>query len=183
MKRSLTAFLLMFCLVLLATPLSARAGDATMDDLKVAVDVRGAGTYDYVLVGMNSAATEGFDNAFDTVTPGAGVADPYITAVIPHPDWNTVKTDFRTDFRSPKKSETWHIKVATNAASGTKITLSIDRDRTSLPRNYRVLIKDPSTGGMHDLTGSPYVYTTAGSPSEKEFDLIVDHKREMGHTK
>jgi hypothetical protein len=178
MKRSITSALLIFVLALIGAGVAA-GSDVMMKpgNIKLAVQVKGAGTYDYIIVGMNSGASDGFDNAYDTVTPGPGMTNPYILTVIKHPKWKTVKKEFRTDFRAVKRNERWDMTVMTNAAAGTQLMVSIDADRSSIPSSCRVLVKDPDTGITHDLTESAYTFATAASPSDRSLELTVDYRK------
>jgi hypothetical protein len=136
---------------------------SAMSDFTAKIRVSGGGTYDYCVIGMNQAATDGFDNAYDALAPGFNMNDTYLSCVISHPDWNTVKIDFRGDIRATKPSETWSITVRTNLPAGTPLTMEVEQDGNSLPQNALIVVDDAANGKRADLTAGPYEFSSTGS--------------------
>ena len=181
MRKTFTRYLLAaLVLSLLAAPAFA-ASHKAKENIQVAIEVRSGIVYDYILIGMNPDATDGKDNLYDTVSPGMGINDQYILMVVPHPEWNTVKTDFRTDFRSVKKSDTWEAVVTTNLPDGTPLTMSIDWEQTKLPASYAVVVEDLTTGATQALDQGGYLFPVKTSGIARQFRITVEKERGKEH--
>ena len=60
------------------------------DSMTATIRVSNNSLYDYVIIGEHPQATDGFDNAYDTISPGnlnADMGQPFISVIIPHPEW------------------------------------------------------------------------------------------------
>jgi hypothetical protein len=180
MKKLFAILLSAAAVTALMTNEASAAMNAKKQDVEVAIEARAGNLYDYILIGMNRAATDGLDNAYDTVTPGQGVGEQYVLMVVPHPDWNSVKTDFRTDFRALKNSETWDASITTNLPDGTPLILSIDHEQTKLPAGYVVTVEDMATGIVQDLEQGAYVVPVkaGGIPRQIRINLERDEEKD-----
>lgn len=173
MRKTFAILLLIAAAVGAVAPPALARKAAERRNIQVAVEVRAGTLYDYVLIGMNQAATDGLDNAYDTVAPGMGVGDRYILMTVPHPDWKAVKADFRTDFRAVKKSDTWVTMITTNFPDGTPLTMSIDREQSKLVPGYAVIVEDMATGTVQDLAQGAYVFPVKTSGIARECRITI----------
>jgi len=178
MKKIFIVFLLAAAVLSCLTDQALAAKHSEKQNVEVAIETRAGSVYDYILIGMHHDATDGLDNAYDTVTPGQGVGDRYILMVMPHPDWKSVKTDFRTDFRAMKKLEIWEAMVTTNLPDGTPLTMSIDREQSKLPAGYAVIIEDMVTGAAQNLEKGAYVFPVKTSGLAQQFRITL--KKDVG---
>ena len=74
------------------------------DPMTATIRVSSNSLYDYVVIGERPQATDGFDNAYDTISPGnlnADMGQPFISVIIPHPEWKPAMREMRGDIRSP----------------------------------------------------------------------------------
>lgn len=182
--RTIRIFILpaVLALTLLSVPTVASSHRAK-DDISVAVYTCSGKVCDYLLIGMKPDATDGKDNLYDAVAPAPGMSDWFVSTVIPHPEWNDVKGDFRTDFRSPKRSDTWEALVNTNLPDGTPLTLSIDWEQTKLPPNYAVIVEDMATGVTQAIDEGAFVLPvkTSGIPREVRITIAKKERGEGRH--
>lgn len=181
MRKTFTYHLLaVLVLTLLAAPAFAATQKAG-ENIQVAIEVRSGGVYDYILIGMKADATDGRDGLYDTVSPGMGMNDQYILMVVPHPEWQASKTDFRTDFRSVKKSDTWEASVNTNLPDGTPLTMSIDWEQTKLPASYAVVVEDMATGATQAIDKGEYVFPVKTSGIARQFKITIEKEKGKEH--
>ena len=180
--RTILTFTLLAVLMAAVLIAPAMAGtERPKEDIQVAVEVRSGKVYDYLLIGMKSDATDGKDNLYDTLSPGLGMNDQYISMVVPHPEWQNVKTEYRTDFRSFKKSDTWEALINTNLPDGTLLTLSIDWEQTRLPASYAVVVEDLVTGATQAIDQGAYVFPVTTSGIARQFRITVGKERGKQH--
>ena len=175
MKKLFTILLLAAAVMTVVTDqaLAAKRSDKQNVGVEVAIETRAGSVYDYIIIGMHKDATDGLDNAYDTVTPGLGVGEQYILMVVPHPEWKSVKTDFRTDFRAMNKLNTWEAMVTTNLPDGTQLTMSIDREQSKLPTGRSVIVEDMATGAVQDLEQGAYVFLVKTSGLARQFRITI----------
>ncbi|MEK6744563.1 MAG: hypothetical protein AABZ15_13195 [Nitrospirota bacterium] len=185
MKKIFTILLLAAAVIVMLTDqaLAAKNSEKQNVGIEVAIETRAGKVYDYILIGMHKDATDGLDNAYDTVTPGQGVSDQYILMVVPHPDWKSLKTDFRTDFRAITKSNTWEATVMTNLPDGTSLTMSIDQEQSKLPTGYAVIVEDMATGAAQDLEKGAYVFPVKTSGLARQFRITLKKDGGKDHSK
>jgi len=151
-------------LLSLALLLFLSANAFAISDMKAKIKVSGGNTYDYFIFGMMTDATDGFDNAYDTISPGPNMNDTYISTYFSHPEWNAVKSEFRADFRSIKESDEWTVSVYTNLAAGTALTMALQSEGSNIS-GYSLTVEDTTTGQMTDILSSTYGFTvSAGNP-------------------
>ena len=174
MKKIFAIFLLAAAVVMIATaPAAAADRPKHGQDIEVAIEVRADKIYDYVLIGMHRDATDGLDNAYDTLTPGPGMSDQYILMVVPHPEWQALKADFRTDFRAMKGHDTWKVLITTSLSDGTPLTMSIDQEQSKIPDGYSVTVEDMATGALQDLEQGAYVFPVKASGLAQQFMISI----------
>jgi hypothetical protein len=101
--------------------------------------------YDYVVIGEHPSATDGFDNAYDTVSPGnlnADMGQPYISVIISHPDWKPAVRELRGDIRSPAKRQEWQLSITSSLPKGTQLDVTTQAEGTNLSKELKLLLKD-----------------------------------------
>jgi len=174
MKKIFTILLLVAAVIAMLNDQALAAKNSEKQKgVEIAIETRAGKVYDYVLIGLHKDATDGLDNAYDTLTPGLGVGDHYILMVVPHPEWSSVKTDFRTDFRSMKTSDTWEATVTTSLPDETPLTMSIDQEQSKIPEGYSVTVEDMLTGAVQALEQGAYVFPVKSSGIARQFRITV----------
>lgn len=168
-KITLTALAAVLTLCL-AAPVFA------LPEMEAVITVSGGGTYDFAVIGMDRDATDGFDNAYDSFTPGWGLNDTYIYTYFSHPEWNTVKADFRGDIRAPKKHDEWQLGVLSNLPAGTVMKIALNAQKSNVPSSYSIVAVDVATRKKIDLTKSSYTFSLPAT-GEQVFSIIVDHAK------
>lgn len=151
----------------------AMSSRAVLPDMKATLQVSGGGIYDYVVVGMMDKATDGFDNAYDAFAPVGNMNDTYIKTTIAHPEWYTVKSEFRSDIRSIKELQEWTIAVYTNLPAGTPLTIALKDDASTVPADYTLTVQDIDTGVVADLKTGSYSFTVSASGVTKDFKVVA----------
>jgi hypothetical protein len=122
-------------------------------DMKANICVSGSGAMDCFVIGMQGDATNGFDNAFDTISPGAGFNDTYILTYMDHPEWGQIKQEFKGDIRSLKAQDEWTVSVYTkNLPAGTGLVLKL-LENSVIPSGYTLKVEDT------DLTAAGYQFS------------------------
>ena len=115
------------------------------EPMAATVRVSSDSLYDYIVIGENPKAADGFDNAYDTISPGnlnVAMGEPYISAIISHPDWQPAMREMRGDVRAPAKKQEWQIAIASSLAKGTPLAVSLQSDRSSLPQVIKLTLRD-----------------------------------------
>lgn len=100
--------------------------------------------YDYVVIGAHPKATDGFDNAYDIISPGnlnADMGEPYISVTAPHPEWKPAR-EMRTDIRPPAPKKTWVLSIRSSLPKGTMLKVEIDPDQSRIPTSARLMLED-----------------------------------------
>ncbi len=100
--------------------------------------------YDYVVIGEHPKATDGFDNAYDIISPGnlnADMGEPYISVVAPHPDWKPAR-EMRTDIRPPAPKRMWELSIRSSLPKGTMLNIELDPAQSHIPRGARLILED-----------------------------------------
>jgi hypothetical protein len=166
MKR----LILLIAAFIVATTCTAVPASA---DMKAKIKVSGGGTYDYFIIGEMAAATDGFDNAYDSFYPGGNMNDTYIMSYLPHPEWGTVKPEFRSDMRSVADIQEWLAGVYTNLPNNTVLTLSL-MEGTSIPAGYTLTVEDTENGLTADLQASSYSFTVTDNTQVRAFRIVAD---------
>jgi hypothetical protein len=144
-----------------------------LEPITATLRVSNGALYDYVVIGEHPKATDGYDNAYDTISPGnlnADMGEPYISTVVSHPDWKPAKVELRGDIRALAKRQEWHLLVTSSLPAGTPLTLELQQDRTSMPKGIKLTIRDQD-GGVKDLRTSSF--TLAAPKPETKSQLVI----------
>lgn len=168
---------LILALALFLFLLSANA--FALSDMKAKIKVSGGGTYDYFVIGEMQGATDGFDNAYDTISPGYNMNDTYISTYFSHPEWGQVKSEFRGDIRSLKEYDEWTVTVYTNLSDGTALTMSLQNEDSTLPSEYKITVEDTETGKITDILSSSYEFTVSGSNTSRYLKITATATEEQ----
>ena len=133
-------------IALLATALSLIATAALgFSPLTAKVRVSSGTLYDYVIIGEHPKATDGFDNAYDTISPGnlnASMGQPFISVIIPHPEWKPAARELRGDIRTPAKQQQWRLSIKSSLPKDTPLTVTLQADGTILPTGATLTVTD-----------------------------------------
>jgi hypothetical protein len=143
------------------------------ETMTATIRVSNGDLYDYVVVGEHPKATDGYDNAYDTISPGNLNADmglPFISVIIPQPEWKPAFRELRGDIRSPVKKQEWQISITSSLAKGTPLVVAIQSDRSSLPQVIKLTLKDKKK--EIDLGKGNYTLPAPG-PGNKSSLLII----------
>lgn len=166
---------LLILLALFTLPSLARA----YQPLAATVKVSGGSAYDYVIIGESPLATDGFDNAYDTIAPGGSLNGVWITAYFDHPEWNAVKRQFRGDIRSASPSQTWLLTVEHNLPAGTPCTISLDSRTSIVPFYAGITLIDLKSGDKADLKTGSYTFAAAVGP--RTFAITIEQPDILAH--
>lgn len=123
-----------------------------LEPLSVTVRFSSGALYDYVVLGEHPKATDGFDNAYDTISPGnlnADMGEPYISAVLPHPEWKPGR-ELRGDLRALAGRQRWQVSVSSSLAKGTPLSVALQPGHP-LPSGVKLTLKDPQSAQETDL--------------------------------
>jgi len=115
------------------------------EPMSAAIRVSKGSLYDYVLVAEDPRATDGFDNAFDTISPGnlnQSLGEPYISVTVQQPTWKPALRELRGDVRAPAKRQQWQISITSSLAKGEPLSVELQSDRTRLPQGTRLILRD-----------------------------------------
>jgi hypothetical protein len=135
MKRTIQNIAIIATLLL---PVAAFA----FEPMAATIKISGAGIYDYILIGESPRATDGFDNAYDTMSPGDSLNTNYISSYISHPEWGAIKNNFRGDIRSIAETQEWTITIASSLPAGTPLNVELQTGLNILPQGLQLTIKD-----------------------------------------
>ncbi len=154
---------------LLATALTLTATAAFgFSPLTATVKVSNGTLYDYVVIGEHAEATDGFDNAYDTISPGnlnATMGQPFISVTIPHPDWQEAARELRGDIRAPAKNQQWRLSIKSSLPKDTPLTVILQMEVSSLPHGVKLKVQDKNKeidlmNGITILAAGPGETTT-----------------------
>jgi hypothetical protein len=163
--RHIAAGLLLVCL--------ASGAAMGFEPLTAAIRVSSGGLYDYVVIGEHPNATDGYDNAYDTISPGnlnADMGEPYISVVVSPPDWKAGRRELRGDIRSLAKRQEWQLTVTSSLPAGTPLKVELQPDRTRLPGGLKLVLRE-GPGKETDLRTASFSFP-AGKPGTKS-ELVI----------
>ena len=129
------------------------------------IRVSNGSLYDYVVIGEHPKASNGFDNAYDTISPGnlnADMGEPYISIIIPQPQWKPALRELRGDLRSPAKSQQWQLAISSSLAKGTPFKLELQAEGSALPQAMKLILKEREGKKETDLRGGEYSFAAPG---------------------
>ena len=136
------------------------------------IRVSSGSLYDYVILGEHPRATDGYDNAYDTVSPGnlnADMGQPYLSVVSVHPEWKIHK-ELRGDIRLPAAMQTWTLAVTGSLKKGSALTLSRQREE-HLPAGMKLTAREGKR--QHDIGQGDYTTTAPGPGMTKTIIITV----------
>ena len=163
--RNLAAIITIICLT--------RVAAMGFEPMTATIRVSNGPLYDYVVIGEHPKATDGFDNAYDTISPGnlnASMGEPYISVIVPHPDWKSAMREMRGDVRALARKQEWQIVITSSLAKGTPLVIALTSDQSSLPKVIRLTLWDNKN--ETDLGTGAYTIPAPG-PGTKARLLIV----------
>lgn len=163
--RNIAAGFVLLCLTCVAA--------MGFEPMTATIRVSNGDLYDYVVIGEHPNSADGYDNAYDTISPGnlnANMGEPYISAVVVHPDWKPARRELRGDIRSVAGHQEWHLNITSSLPSGSPLKLELQQDRTSMPKGTKLTIRDES-GRVTDLR-TPSITFPAQKPGSK-LELVI----------
>ena len=131
--------------------------------------------YDYAVLGEHPKASDGFDNAYDTISPGnlnAGMGEPYITVIVTQPEWKPAMREMRGDIRCLAKKQEWQILVASSLAKGTPLVVALVPDQSSLPKAIRLTLRDAKN--ETDLRAGAYIIPAPGPGTKSRLIIFAE---------
>lgn len=146
MKKSLA---LAFAITSLAVPAAAS------EPLTATVKVACRGVYDYVVLGEHPKASDGFDNAYDTISPGnlnADMGEPFVTVVSEPGEGRKGARELRGDVRLPAKRRTWRLAVSSSLPEGTPLEVTLVGEESSLPAGARLYLSEGGEAPGRDFS-------------------------------
>lgn len=165
-------------LIAIAAALLAMTPVAAMgfDPMTATVRVSSGQLYDYVVIGEHPKATDGFDNAYDIISPGnlnADMGEPYISVVVPHPEWKPPR-EMRSDIRSPAVRTQWEIVVSSSLANGTPLVVTVDLDQSRIAKTARLTLEGKSRQVV--LDGNNYKVPAPGPGVALRLLLVAEQE-------
>jgi len=164
------------CALILLTAAAAFGGQP----LSATVRVASGDLYDYVVLGAQKQASDGFDNAYDTISPGNLNADlglPFISVVVPHRDWKPALRLLRGDVRAPARLLTWQVEVTSSLPQGTPLAISLKSDESRLPAGLKIRVQLPGRP-EHDLLGGACQIPAPGPGVGATFKVSIENPAE-----
>ena len=147
------------------------------EPMTATIRVSSGSLYDYVVIGEDLKATDGFDNAYDTISPGnlnANMGQPFISVIIRHPDWKPAMRELRGDIRSLAKRQEWQLTISSSLAKGTPLTIALEPDRTTLPKGMSLTLRDPVKKVETNLSAESHTITAPGQGFSGRVVVIVE---------
>jgi len=147
------------------------------DPMTATIRVTNGSLYDYVIIGEHPKATDGFDNAYDTISPGnlnADMGQPFISVIIPKPEWKPTMREMRGDIRSLSKRQEWPLTITSSLAKGTPLNVVLQSEGTSLPQGVTLTLKDGKTKKETDLRAGSYTLAAPGPGTPAKLFIIAE---------
>lgn len=120
---------------------------------------------DSVIIGEHPEATDGYDNAYDAVSPAnisAAEGKPFISVVVSHPDWKPDMRELQRDIRSLAKSQEWQIMISSSLPKGTLLNVAMKKKESTLPQGMKLTLKGDMIDKEHDLGKWSYMIEAPG---------------------
>ena len=130
------------------------------EPMTATIRVMNGSLYDYVIIGEHPKATDGYDNAYDTISPGnlnATMGQPFISVIITHPEWKPALRELRGDIRSLAQRQEWVLVIGSSLAKGTPLTVALQSGQRSLPQAVKLTLRNKDTD--IDLKTGIYIST------------------------
>jgi len=147
------------------------------EPMTATIRVSSGSLYDYVVIGEYPKATDVYDNAYDTISPGnlnADMGQPFISVIIRHPDWKPAMRELRGDIRSLAKRQEWQLAISSSLAKGTPLTIALEPDRTTLPKGMSLTLRDPVKKVETNLSAESHTITAPGQGLSSRLVIIVE---------
>ena len=147
------------------------------EPMTATIRVSGGERYDYAVIGEHPKATDGYDNAYDTISPGnlnADMGEPYISVLVLHPEWQPAMRVLRGDIRALKARQEWQLTVSSSLPAGTPLKVELQWDRTTLPKGVKLTLKDGKTGKENNLASTQYTFPAPGPGENSKLAIIAE---------
>jgi hypothetical protein len=136
-----------------------------LEPMTATIRVMNVSLYDYVILGEDPKATDGYDNAYDTISPGnlnATMGQPFISVIISHPDWKPAMRELRGDIRSLAKRQVWQLIITSSLPKGTPMNVAFRKKESTLPQGMKLTLKEDAASKEHDLGRCSYMIAAPG---------------------
>ncbi len=126
------------------------------------VKIESGTVHNYLVLGVDSTATDGFDNLWETPALFGGG----IMAYFPHDDWNRAQNKFWRDIKSNDSgtTKTWPFIVDIDPDSSLlNSEFRISWNVSKIPQDYSVTLIDDTTAQQIDMRANPshsFIFTT-----------------------
>jgi hypothetical protein len=147
------------------------------EPMTATIRVSNGSLYDYVIIGEHQKATNGFDNAYDTISPGnlnADMGQPFISVIVPQPEWKPAMRELRGDIRSLSKRQEWPLTITSSLAKGTPLSIVLQTEGTTLPQGVRLTLHDGKTKKGTDLRTGTYTLPSPGLGTTSKLFIIAE---------
>ena len=132
-------------------------------DWNITLKVTGGGVYDYCIAGVRVGATDGYDNAFDVLSPPSSLLSTYINTYFPHAEWGPFYSKMRRDIKAPDLPKEWVFEVNSNIVG--ELTIQWPDIKNAIPDKEAALVDIEGTGQEIDMQSfSSFVYYNNGEP-------------------
>jgi hypothetical protein len=161
---SLTCFMVL--LVTLFIPVLFPHNISASPDWQAEITIQSGDASNRLVLGADSAATDGYDVTWDTYALMGG----NIQAYFPHPEWGMAHQEFQRDIKAHNPSSTieWSMTVYSTL---TNAGFTISWGLNSLPESNSIVLIDDSNGQQTDMRSlSTYNFTYTGI---RPFRIIV----------
>ena len=148
------------------------------DPLTATIRVSNSCLYDYVILGEHPQATDGFDNAYDTISPGnlnADMGQPFISVIITHTEWKPAMREMRGDIRSMAIKQEWQLAITSTLPKGTPLTVELQTEGTTLPKGVKLTLKDKKK--EIDLKVGNYTIQAPGPETTSKLLVIAEQPK------
>jgi hypothetical protein len=169
MMRRTFSLLSILCIVLQA------AAAWGLDPWAAEIRVSSGGLYDYVVIGEHPKASDGFDNAYDTISPGnlnADMGEPFISAAIEEPEWKPALRQMRGDIRALAKRQQWQVSITSGLAKGKPLLVELQFQQGRSSKAVKVTLRDKKREG--DLTAGSITIPAPGPGAKTTFSIIAE---------
>lgn len=159
----------------IATICLTSAAAMGLEPLTATIRVSNGNLYDYVIIGEHSQATDGFDNAYDTISPGnlnADMGQPFISVNIPHIEWKPALRELRGDMRSLAKRQEWLLTIRSSLPKGTPLNVTLQDNVAALPQKIKLTLRHNRK--ETDLRTGDYILPAPGPDTTSKLLIIVE---------
>lgn len=147
LKHMMSLYLLIMLCIIPAAAVAA--------DWEIAIKVQSGASYNKIVIGADSTATDGFDAIWDTYALMGGKVKAYL----PHPEWGLHHKEFHRDIRAHNSTTPieWPLTVTSSLSNSVFI---ISWNLAGVPQDYPAVFTDQSTGQQTDMrSAGSYSFT------------------------